>query len=114
MRYYPKSVLSVRNVIIFTLLPTLWSSFRKDYSYWPILVGFIVLLGVLKYRFPKISEEIVPENLVFGFWAIWAGLWSYFHEKHSLWFALLVLIASLGMLGLLKLFIRAAYWEIQA
>ena len=113
VRYYRKSILSVRNVIILTLFPALLSSFRKDYSYWPILAGFIVLLEVLKYRFPRISGEIVPENLVFGFWVLWPTLWSYFYEKHSLRFTFFVLVAYLGIFGLVKLSFRAVYWEIQ-
>lgn len=75
-----------------------------------MLVGFIVLLEVLKCRFPKMSEEIVPENLVLGFWVVEGTLW--FYRERSLRFAFLIFLAFLGMVGRVKLIFRAVYWEV--
>jgi hypothetical protein len=57
----------------------------QDHSLWLTLVGFVVLLEVMRLYFPKISEERVPENSVFAVWVAFGTLWAYFRQKRSLW-----------------------------
>lgn len=113
VRFYRQTIFSVRNVLILMLFPTLLAWLRQDHSMWLPLVGFVVLVEVMRRYLPKLSEERVPATAFYAVLTAFGTLWAYFRQESSLWLVFITFVFLLGMCALIERIHRSRHWEIR-